>query len=240
MTIGAILRIIIFALAGLTLLFALRSLLAGMRSRTNVNKQYFNVGKLEAQRQVFASMLSTVGLVVVAIILALVAAAVPDDLFGSVGETLEVETSPSVIEVDEVAQAPEVEAPVEASGETESGAMVAPEVENSEGAEPEPAEAETVVEPTAIPTETAVPTPELKTLYVNSPIVGLYIRDLPEGDIIDVLDDQTELGLLAEGDEINGIRWIQVQTNDGREGWVAEQFTTEVPPLVPITSETDS
>ncbi len=178
----------------------------------------------------------------VALILAVVASIIPDDLFGGADETAETEPVPAVVDDTQVVEIEPESAETDQS--TESGSMAEPGTED-DGADNGAAVAsgsesvEVVEEPTPIPTETPVPTPELKTLYVNSPIVGLYIRDLPEGDIIDVLDDQTELGLLAEGDEINGIRWIQVQTNDGREGWVAEQFTTDVPPLAPISDETD-
>lgn len=224
MTIAGIIRIIFFILAGIALIFALRSLMAGVRSRSSASKQYFNVGRLEAQRQVFAKMISTVGLVILAIVLALIAALVPDDLLGSVGEE---STEQPVAEVVDAVEPETAVAVVENGGAEESGSM-------STGAEGEAGVTiiePTLAAPTAIPTETPEPTPDLKTVYVNSPIVGLYIRDLPEGDIIDVLDDQTQLGILEEGEEIEGILWIKVVTLDGREGWVAEQFTTNVLPI---------
>ena len=236
MTIAAIIRVVLFVLAGFALLFAFRSLIIGMRSRTAANKQYFNVGRLEARRKVFSSMLSTVGLVLLALVLAIGAALIPEDLFGGELILQESEEPNEPVVVEQPAEETEIaeQEPVIESGAMETG---------SEG------EGEAVIEatieetpiPTAIPTETPTPTPELKKIYVNSPIVGLYIRDLPEGDIIDVLDDQTPLSVLESSEEINGFTWIEVMTDDGRIGWVVEQFTTEVPPnLTPNDSSSES
>lgn len=234
MTTAAIIRLVLLIFAGILLLLAFRSLFRGLRSRSDVNRQYFNVGRLEARRQVFANMLSTVGLVLLALVFAIGAAVIPDDLFKADPTAEFTEESESTVEgavaeidVDEVAESsPEEETeaiPIEAEG----GAMG-----DDSGV------AEEDVEPTPVPTETPIPTPELETVYVDSPIVGLYIRDLPEGDIIDVLDDQSPLSLLDEREDVNGTLWIKVITADGREGWVAEQFTTEIPPTAaPADSE---
>ena len=226
MTIAGIIRIILFILAGLALILALRSLMAGVRSRSAASKQYFNVGRLEAQRQVFANMLSTVGLVILALVFAIVATLIPDDLFGSASLEDNGQPTSDTAQVVGLETVDGSDAPSESVAESESGSMGT--VADGETGSPV---AETTAPPTLIPTETPEPTPELKIVYVNSPIVGLYIRDLPDGDIIDVLDDQTELRVLEESETISETVWIKVVVADGREGWVAESFTTEVTPL---------
>ncbi|MEM8858164.1 MAG: SH3 domain-containing protein [Chloroflexota bacterium] len=234
MSLSDIPRITLFVLAALALLFAFRSLMTGLRSRTAVKKQYFNVGRLEAQRNVFKQLLATVGFVILALALLVGALFVPDDLFDE-PEVVAEETSES--------------APVEEAGgeqpiaETEQAA--APTDTVIEEGEIAPAQAETSSpDPTAtpVPTETPIPTPEINYVFVNSPIVGLYIRDLPEGDIIDVLDDQTRLGVLGDSEIVNDINWILVVTDDGREGWVAEQFVTDIPPepTIELPQESDT
>ncbi|MEM9777705.1 MAG: SH3 domain-containing protein [Chloroflexota bacterium] len=230
MSLSDIPRIVLFILAAVALLFAFRALMVGMRSRTAAKKQYFNVGRLEAQRNVFKYLLATVGFVLLAMVLLVAALAVPNDLFDR----------EEVAEVEPAALEPTAETEnenVEQAEALETTADIAPAM-NGDGSSEAPAEsAETAAPPptaTPIPTATPVPTPEVSYVYVDSPIVGLYIRDLPEGDIIDVLDDQTRLGLLNESELINEINWILVRTDDGREGWVAEQFVTDIEPLVPL------
>ncbi|MFK7800310.1 MAG: hypothetical protein AB8G95_01640 [Anaerolineae bacterium] len=188
---------------------AFRALLIGLRSRSKANSQFFNVGRLEAQRKVLSSLLSTVGFVLLALVFMLGAITIPDDFLSSWL------TADEEIALAEAATEPIDEA-IEASGTTE----------NSDG----PVISEIVVETlTPIPTET--PAPIRDYIYVDSPIVGVYIRDLPDGDIIDVLEDRSRLSLGGESTIVDGINWILVLTDDEREGWVAEQFTTTASPV---------
>lgn len=215
MSIAAIVKVTLFLFAGVSLLAALRMLLTGMRSRNAVNSQFFNVGRLEARRKVFRSMLSTVGLVVVALLFLIGAVVVPDDFLSALFLSEEEPSDSLVIE----------------SGTLEESSSVVAEVDGSFTEEPVVSE---VISPTPTPvlTETPTPTPALDYIYVDSPIVGVYIRDLPDGDIIDVLEDRTRLSLSGESTTSNGINWILVITDDEREGWVAENFTTKFAPIV--------
>ena len=201
------------------MLVAFRMLLIGMRSRNAANRQFFNVGRLEARRKVFSSMLSTIGLVILALIFLVGALFVPDDFLSDWGAP-EDEAITDLTETDTIE--PIQDEPGEAESNTE------PALENDNGAES--AEPEPTVTLTAIPTQTPVPTPTRTYVYVDSPIVGLYIRDLPDGDIMDVLDHQARLSIGGESTIVNGINWILVTTDEDREGWVAEQFTTKIPP----------
>ena len=210
------------------MLIAFRMLLVGMRSRNAASRQFFNVGRLEARRKVFSSMLSTIGLVVLALIFLGGALFVPDDFvsdLGSVGE----DAAADQVESGDAAVAQSDSTDAESNSESSVEAEV-------DSAEPEPAETSTPV-----PTETPIPTPTRTYVYVDSPIVGLYIRDLPDGDIMDVLDHQARLGIGGESTIVNGINWILVVTDEEREGWVAEQFTTKIPPSAdqPIPEDVD-
>lgn len=212
MTIAGILKVLLFIFAGVCLLAAFRMLLIGMRSRNSANSQFFNVGRLEAQRKVLRSLLSTVGFVVLALVFLVAAISVPDEFLSGW-------LAPS--EDDQLA---EIE---NNSEEGEAGSFG--EVVGSDLGEGE-SEVAAQFTPTPIPTNTPEPTPVRNYIYVDSPIVGLYIRDLPDGDIIDVLEDRSRLSLGGESTIVNGINWILVFTDDEREGWVAEQFTTTILP----------
>ena len=229
MTIAVFLKVILFILAGASLLVAFRMLLIGMRSRNAANRQFFNVGRLEARRKVFSSMLSTIGLVVLALLFAIGALFVPDDFMALAEE----EVTEEAVASEEVESAESVEA---SDVETDAEPAV---TEGSDATEPEVAPTATL---TPIPTETPIPTPAREFVYVDSPIVGLYIRDLPEGDIMDVLDHQARLTVAGESTIVNGINWILVMTDEEREGWVAEQFTTKIPPAddQPVPENLDS
>lgn len=226
MSLSDIPRIVLFILAAVALLFGFRALVVGMRSRTVAKKRYFNVGRLEAQRNVFKYLLATVGFVLLALVLMVAALALPDDLLVR-DEVAEVELTVAAPAAETGESAPALDTVTETAVEVENGEAAVELAESTETAAPPPTA-------TPIPTATPVPTPEINYVYVDSPIVGLYIRDLPEGDIIDVLDDQTRLGLLDESEIVNEINWILVVTDDGREGWVAEQFVTDAEPIVPL------
>lgn len=229
MSIAIFLKVVLFILAGASLLVAFRMLLIGMRSRSAASRQFFNVGRLEARRRVFSSMLSTIGLVVLALLFAMGALFVPDDFMAPAEEEA----------IEEVVEREGVEsAEITESGDGETG------VEPDATADIEPTESKTAptVTPTPIPTEAEIPTPTREFVYVDSPIVGLYIRDLPDGDIMDVLDHQARLSVAGESTIVNGINWILVITDEEREGWVAEQFTTKIPPTSdqPVPENLDS
>ncbi len=75
--------------------------------------------------------------------------------------------------------------------------------------------------PTPLPTLT--PTPEPPRAVINSPN-GLYLRDAPGGEIVELAADGAELELLPNQQSVDGETWQQVRSNAGNVGWVAVQF----------------
>ncbi|MCB0035505.1 MAG: SH3 domain-containing protein [Anaerolineales bacterium] len=92
-------------------------------------------------------------------------------------------------------------------------------------------------EPEAPPTvETGSPTPTAvepvvveqpsnqQTAVVNSPVVGLYLRVAPSGEILERLEDQAIVTLLGETQNVDSIEWVKVASLNGNEGWVAADY----------------
>lgn len=78
----------------------------------------------------------------------------------------------------------------------------------------------TATQPTVAPS----PTAGLPVAVVNSPVVGLYLRTGPGGEIIERLEDQVAVGLLGEEQMVDGLRWVKVKSPTGSEGWVAADY----------------
>jgi hypothetical protein len=76
-----------------------------------------------------------------------------------------------------------------------------------------------------IPTATA--TPIICRAVVENTSFGLYLRDAPNGEDIDLLPEGSVVTLLAdEPAEANGFTWRRVRAVGGDEGWVAQDFLT--------------
>ena len=104
-----------------------------------------------------------------------------------------------------------------------------------EDATPIPTVASTTVAPTAVvepteplpPTETPIPTetPVPFDAFINS-VGGLNMRDSAGGAVVALLEEGSGVFVL-EGTEFDGVyNWRQVQTIEGEEGWVADEFLT--------------
>lgn len=86
------------------------------------------------------------------------------------------------------------------------------------------ATATTTIITTTQPTVAPSPTAGLPVAVVNSPVVGLYLRTGPGGEIIERLEDQVAVGLLGEEQTVEGLLWVKVKSPTGSEGWVAADY----------------
>ncbi len=100
--------------------------------------------------------------------------------------------------------------------------------------------------PTPLPTATVEPTPELATAVVDSPFVGLYLRTVPGGEIVERLEDQAVVFLLGPEQLLDDVVWVEVTSAEsGNSGWVAADFLAEggaeaPPPASPDPETEDS
>lgn len=221
-------------IAGLWLIFALRALLDGLNLSRSGKKERFNVGRLDAHRRTLQSMLATVGFVFLAILFLILGVALPtEELVGRYfpeNPTLADATG----QTDELTA--ELNPALALTAVAVNGGPVAPSEDGalSSGLDP----AETPVPPTETPTPTPepspTPSPTPQIVFVNSPVVGLYMRDEPSGEIIVLLEDQTPL--IIQGDPVSqdDIEWVQISTFDGQGGWVSRSFLTTVTPPTPV------
>lgn len=215
-------------LAALFLLLSLRALMVGLRSRRLERREFYNVGRLEARRKLFRNMFATISLIVVALILATVALFFPNqpeetadsDLVEAVqGIALEMtgQTEPDV--------ASELSAPSSQNDDDDANAALVVEADDNAPALPTPS-----LTPTLAPTPTATPSPTPRVVFVNSPVVGLYLRNGPGGEILLLLDDQTPLTVIGEIEVIDEIEWMNVSGGEGEIGWVAADYVSDTPP----------
>ena len=192
-------------------------------ARLSISNDAFNVARLQARRKMMQSALGAIAFLVLGLILFVVVLLFP---FASVGEEGELVVDGETIVATEVV-------PDEITPALES-------IENGAEAMAEPTEAVVVV-PTDVPTATPVPTviPVTPTAeptatveptaipvqaLVNSPVVGLYVREAPAGEILERLEDQTTVTVLGDEQVIDGLVWVLVESPAGFVGWVARDF----------------
>jgi hypothetical protein len=88
-----------------------------------------------------------------------------------------------------------------------------------------PAETPSPTVDATIPTPTA--TPIICRAVVENTSFGLYLRDAPSGEEVDLLPEGSVVTLLEdEAVEANGFTWRKVRAVGGDEGWVAQDFLT--------------
>lgn len=218
-------------LAALWLVFALRALLDGMTFNRSSRKERFNVGRLDAKRRTLRSMISTVGFVILAVIFLMVAILFPtEELVARYFPE-----NPSLM--------PEngSDTPLQLTAVAETGGPALTD-ENGDALEGV-ALVETPIPPTETPTATPepspTPSPTPQVVFVNSPVVGLYMRDEPGGEILVLLEDQTPLVIQGESVSLDEIEWVEIATFDGQRGWVSRSFLTNVVPPTPVPENLD-
>jgi uncharacterized hydrophobic protein (TIGR00271 family) len=77
--------------------------------------------------------------------------------------------------------------------------------------------------PTYTPTPTLTPTPVLAYI-ANTGGLGIYLRETPDGKIIGVLPQGSEVQILYEREIVNGITWIHIRDLFNRLGWIPINF----------------
>lgn len=80
---------------------------------------------------------------------------------------------------------------------------------------------------TATPIPTVTPTPAIGVI-ANTQGQGLRLRQSPEGPIIGTLRQGEEVTVLYGYEIINGLVWIEIIDEEGRQGWVPEMYLTVV------------
>ncbi|MEM7803031.1 MAG: SH3 domain-containing protein [Chloroflexota bacterium] len=226
-----IIQISVFLLAALLLIFAFRALLIGLRSIRAERKERFNVGRLEEKRRLFRSVFTTMGLVVMAVIILVVGLTLPAErvadqaqgafpaIFGAPESPLPITLNLEGVNLDE---------PPEIQVLAEDGTVLQPAEEIPDIPTETPA-----LPPTEPPAPTPTPSPTPQIVFVNSPVVGLYMRDNPGGEIVVLLEDQTPLVIQGEPVVQDEIEWVEISTFDGSRGWVSRAFLTDVTPPTP-------
>ena len=189
-------------------------------ARVSISSESFNVARLQARRKMMQSALGAIAFLILGLILFVVVLLFP---FGSVGSD-----DGEMVEEPAATQAV-VEEPTPEGDSTEGGEDATPEpTETIELSTPIPTETAipsvVPVTPTAPPTATVEPTPEPVQAIVNSPVVGLYVRETPGGEILERLEDQTAVSVLGDEQTVDEIVWVLVESPNGFVGWVAREF----------------
>lgn len=214
-------NILRFAFLGLAVLFLIGSiifLLRALRLRTSSRSETYNVLRLNQRRSMVNQAFGSVGFLVLALVFFAVGG-----IMSARGETAEEPPQQVVIPsltpskgISSTESVPEVSE--ETTPEPPSTAVVEPTEEQAAISNSEPPT------PTIEPTSTVAPTATLTPALVNSPIVGLYLRLTPGGEIIERLDDQVEVRLLGDDRNVDGLAWVLVSAPSGNQGWVALDF----------------
>ncbi|MDJ0754229.1 MAG: hypothetical protein QNJ45_11960 [Ardenticatenaceae bacterium] len=222
--VAEIVRYILLGLAVLLLLGSMVFLLRAFRMRASIRSQAFNVLRLNSRRSMLSQAYAAVGALVLALILFAVGGLMS---FGD--DTPEV--IPTVVVIPSLTPETVIENQPSSVDDSEESSPAEPEtVEVVEPATqiPEPTEGPISTaepaQPTPEPTDTVEPTPAPTPALVNSPVVGLYLRTEPGGEIIERLDDQVEVLLLGEEQAADNLTWVLVSSPSGSQGWVALDF----------------
>ncbi|MEW5869038.1 MAG: DUF389 domain-containing protein [Chloroflexota bacterium] len=90
--------------------------------------------------------------------------------------------------------------------------------------------------PTLTPTQTLTltPTPILAQIKTDS-TEGVRIRSEPGGETIGFLTNNTQVILLPETAEIDGIMWVRMVAPDGTQGWIVQSLVALITPTPAFT-----
>jgi len=88
--------------------------------------------------------------------------------------------------------------------------------------------------PTSTPTETATPTP-YPALVKRVTFPGLRLRQFPGGPEIGSLRLGETLHVLTGYQIINGLVWVEVEDQAGRQGWIPQLYLITPSPQAPVT-----
>lgn len=209
------LNLIILALAALSTLAALVSLVNALLRRNAMTNEPYGVGRQESRRAMLVAFIRAGVLGVFALILFGVygLSAGPEDLVSTEPEaTFESTTTRPAVSGTAAAatRTPTSEPTATARAVTLPPAITSAAPTNT------PA-------PTALPTTTPTAVP---SAVVNSE-VGLYLRPEPGSTVeLELLTNGDLLELLEGRETVDDVEWQEVRSASGNEGWVAVEFIT--------------
>ena len=235
---GVVIRIALYAVAGLLLLGAISFFMRSLSARALAGKQAYGVARQAKRLEMMQASFWGVGLLIFALAFAAVASL---GQAGSGGEGGTAEPTADVMALLETVAAMEaIEAETaQPTAETEeqpsptatpsltpvpTSAVAPPAIDPTAEASPETAEPPTEETAVAITPIPPTPDPTAAVAYVDSPVVGLYLRVIPGGEIVERLDDRTVVQLLEERQTVSGLEWVRVVAPSGNTGWVAADF----------------
>lgn len=208
------LNLIILALAILSALAAIVSLVRALLVRSAIANEPYGVGRQESRRSMLVAFIRAAVLGVFALILLGVYGlnARPEDMMSTEPRaTLDVApTASATPETDSVTATSTTEPTATARTVTLPPAITSAPPTDTPG-------------PTAAPTMTPTSVPSA----VVSSEVGLYLRPEPGSSVeLELLPDGAVLELLEGQQTVDGAEWQQVRSSSGNEGWVAVEFIT--------------
>lgn len=200
---AAVLNIVLLSLAGLSILAALYFLVKALGARSNISRQAYTVGQVEAKRVSQVNWIRAGFLFIVGLIFLGIFAVRP-----LISRTAFAPQPTATVPVLEVAPTQPVSESTPLSPPTSQPTPTSPP------ASPSP-------EATAAPTATTAPA----TATVSSG-VGVWLRGTPStsGEQLEWLLDGTVVTLMAGEETADDLVWQQVRTEGGVEGWVARDF----------------
>jgi len=196
-----VLNITLLSLAGLSFLAAAYFVMKGLGARSNIHRQAYNVGQVEARRTSQINWIRAVFLFLAGLIFLGVFAVRPllsERAPAPLPQASPTPPQPTVV----ITQAAPTPAPLPS---------------------PTTLPASPTPEATAAPTATVAP----QTATVSSG-VGVWLRGAPSttGEQLEWLLDGTVLTLMPGQQTSDDLLWQQVRTETGVEGWVARDFLT--------------
>lgn len=87
---------------------------------------------------------------------------------------------------------------------------------------------------TPTPTPTVTPTPP-SALIFGTGGAGVLLRDAPNGESSSGLIEGLRIVILSAPTEAEGLVWLQVQTEDGRQGWILARYVATLTPTASAT-----
>ncbi|MBK8432098.1 MAG: hypothetical protein IPL28_12750 [Chloroflexi bacterium] len=234
---GFAIRIALYVVAGALLLGAFWFFFQSLSARSSATKQAYGVARQAERLKMMQATFWGVALVIFALVFGAVAVlTAPSDEPEPTAESTS-EPTPAVAEPAQTVDAsisPTVDLTAVAPTPTDAPPSptftpLPPSITTPEAAEP----TATTAEPTVAVTITVEATPTttgLPFLYVNSPVVGLYLRVAPNGEIVELLEHRAAVTLVGESQIVEGVEWVRVTAVSGSQGWVASGFLVTTQP----------
>lgn len=213
-------QIFLYILIGACFIAGLIFLGRALVARISISDDSFNVARLQARRTMMQSALGAISFLILGLIFFAVALLFP---FSSADEGEDA----VVAETVDATAVDELESATDGEPESNGAEALAPTAEATAVPTSTATPAITIEAPptpTTPPTATIEPTPVPIQAIVNSPVVGLYVREVPAGEILERVEDQTAVTVLGEEQILDNLVWVLVESPNGFVGWVARDF----------------